>query len=77
MPSLLFTSGLMASETYMSSNTKFLHELTMDIASWSMYILELLSICIIVFSTVAAFFKLFMPEQLEEEIGRASCRERV
>ncbi|GEM_PF-311357 len=63
MSPLLFTSGLMASETYMSANTKFLHELTMDIASWSMYMLELLSICIIVFSTVAAFFKLFRHER--------------
>ncbi|MBF0578473.1 DUF1622 domain-containing protein [Erysipelotrichaceae bacterium RD49] len=57
------SSGILASESYMSSNTKFLHELTMDVASWSMYILELLSIFIIVFTTLVAFFKLFRHER--------------
>lgn len=51
------------SEVYMSASTKFLHELTLDVASLSMYILELLSIVIIVFSTVIAFFKLFRHER--------------
>ncbi len=59
----LLTNGIMASETYMSNNTKFLHELTMDVASLSMYILELLSIFIIVFTTLVAFFKLFRHER--------------
>lgn len=46
-------------EHYMSATTKLLHEVTVDIAAVSMYILELLSIMLIVFSTVVAFVKLF------------------
>lgn len=50
------------SEHYMSDSTKFLHELTLDVASLSMYVLELLSIILIVYSTVVAFWKLFRHE---------------
>ena len=51
-----------ASEEYMSENTCFLHHVVLDIASWSMYVLELLSIVIIVYTTIVAFFKLFRHE---------------
>ncbi len=51
-----------ASEEYMSENTRFLHHVVLDIASWSMYVLELLSIVIIVYTTIVAFFKLFRHE---------------
>ncbi len=50
-------------DEFMSDTTVFFHELTMDLASFSMYILELLSICIIVFTTFVAFFKLFRHER--------------
>lgn len=54
---------MLKSEHYMSDNTKFLHQLTLDVASWAMYALELLSIIIIVFTTVVAFCKLFRHER--------------
>lgn len=63
MFNLLTSPVLMKSEEFMSDTTLFFHELTMDLASFSMYILELLSICIIVFTTFVAFFKLFRHER--------------
>lgn len=54
--------SVMQEETYMSESTHFLHELTLDVASFSMYVLELLSIVLIVYSTVVAFWKLFRHE---------------
>lgn len=56
---LLLLPILASEEPYMSASTKLLHEATVDIAAVSMYILELLSIALIVFSTVVAFVKLF------------------
>lgn len=57
----LFTisSTLMEETSYMSSNTHFMHELVLDVAAWSMYLLELFSVIIIVFTTVIAFYRLF------------------
>ena len=54
-----FMLTILKEEAYMSASTKFLHELTVDIAALAMYILELLSIALIVYSTVVAFVKLF------------------
>ncbi len=51
--------GILREEAYMSASTKFLHELTVDVAALAMYVLELLSIALIVYSTVVAFVKLF------------------
>lgn len=62
MNSALLVPILKASTEYMSSNTKFLHHLVLDVTAWSMYILELLSILIIVYTTLVAFFKLFRRE---------------
>jgi uncharacterized membrane protein len=45
-----------------SANTQFTHELVLEIATYSMYLLELISIAIIVFTTFVAFFKLFKKE---------------
>lgn len=60
-PNLL---SLMYSETpYMSHSTKLLHETVLDLAAFSMYLLEVMSIAIIVFTTVVAFFKLFRHER--------------
>lgn len=53
---------ILMSETYMSENTKFMHHLVIDVANLSMYVLELLSVAIIVFTTVVAFVKLFRHE---------------
>lgn len=54
---------LLKETEYMSPNTKYFHLFVLDIASYSMYILELLSVAIIVFTTVMAFFKLFRHER--------------
>lgn len=48
---------------YMSDTTRLFHEVVMDLAAFSMYLLELMSIILIVFTTVSAFFKLFRHER--------------
>lgn len=49
---------LMYSEDYMSETTRFVHYFVMDFARLSLYILELLSVIIIVYTTIVAFIKL-------------------
>lgn len=44
---------------YMSETTHFVHLFVIDVAKLSMYLLELLSVIIIVYSTFVAFYKLF------------------
>ncbi|WP_273234831.1 DUF1622 domain-containing protein [Ileibacterium valens] len=50
---------LLLEEDYMSNTTRIVHLFVMDVAKLSMYILELLSVIIIVYSTFRAFYKLF------------------
>lgn len=56
-------SILLKESSYMSGSTKLFHELVLDLAAFSMYLLELMSIAIIVFTTVVAFVKLFRHER--------------
>lgn len=52
-------SSILLQEDYMSNTTQFVHLFVMDVAKLSMYVLELLSVIIIVYSTFVAFYKLF------------------
>lgn len=63
MHSFIFLlTGILTKDTYMSANTEFMHHLVIDVANFSMYVLELLSVAIIVYTTVVAFVKLFRHE---------------
>lgn len=54
----------MNSSVYTSHTTQIFHNFVLDIASLSMYALELMSVAIIVFTTINAFVKLFRKEPL-------------
>lgn len=54
---------------YMSDTTRLFHEVVMDLAAFSMYLLELMSIILIVFTTVSAFFKLFRHERYDPRLS--------
>lgn len=56
-------SVILAAESYSSANTVAVHHFVVDLASFSMYLLEALSIAIIVFTTVIAFIKLLKSER--------------
>ncbi len=56
-------SPILLAETYMSDTTHLVHMFVIDLASLSMYLLEAMSIAIIVFTTVVAFIKLFRHER--------------
>lgn len=50
---------IMMEADYMSETTHWMHLFVIDVAKLSMYLLELLSVIIIVYSTFVAFYKLF------------------
>ena len=54
---------LLASVADMPASVQSFHHIVMNMAYISMYLLELLSISIIVFTTIVAFFKLFRHER--------------
>lgn len=56
---MFLLSPVMLEADYMSETTHFVHLFVMDVAKLSMYLLELLSVIIIVYSTFRAFYKLF------------------